>query len=542
MKVYKGVSASPGLVLGQVSRLEHHVETFSHGPFNPERELRLLANAVHTAQNELDSMAERAAPTEQAIFLFQSMMLDDEGMMNEVRFCINAGISASAAMHQVGQRYADQLANMKDNPYMQLRSVDILDATRRVINILTNRPRVWLALDHPVILAADRLMPTDLFSVPSGMILGVITAEGSGQSHAAIIARAMNIPGIVQVGKDFLDDCDGRTVILDATNGNCILDPDAVARQQAEASICQLQREDAEMKQLHSLPDETRDGEPFELLANCFGPEDIDTAMQSGAKGVGLLRSGYMMLPGRILDEQEQYFFYCSCLAAANGCPVTVRTFDFGSDRTVADANQGPQSSKLGLRGIRNSLRQPQQFQTQICALLRAAARGPLRVMFPMVTDVEDWDAAMSIVEHCRQSLRERGVPFNENTQFGVMLSIPAACLTVEDFIAHGCDFLVIGTNDLTQYTCALDRQNAKLEPFFNPHHPAVLRAIKMTIEAGHRHGIWVGICGELGADTALTETFLRMGVDELSMNAKSILPVRKIIRSVDLSKPSEKA
>lgn len=542
MKVYKGVSASPGLVLGQVSRLEHHVETFSHGPFNPERELRLLANAVHTAQNELDSMAERAAPTEQAIFLFQSMMLDDEGMMNEVRFCINAGISASAAMHQVGQRYADQLANMKDNPYMQLRSVDILDATRRVINILTNRPRVWLALDHPVILAADRLMPTDLFSVPSGMILGVITAEGSGQSHAAIIARAMNIPGIVQVGKDFLDDCDGRTVILDATNGNCILDPDAVARQQAEASICQLQREDAEMKQLHSLPDETRDGEPFELLANCFGPEDIDTAMQSGAKGVGLLRSGYMMLPGRILDEQEQYFFYCSCLAAANGCPVTVRTFDFGSDRTVADANQGPQSSKLGLRGIRNSLRQPQQFQTQICALLRAAARGPLRVMFPMVTEVEDWDAAMSIVEHCRQSLRERGVPFNENTQFGVMLSIPAACLTVEDFIAHGCDFLVIGTNDLTQYTCALDRQNAKLEPFFNPHHPAVLRAIKMTIEAGHRHGIWVGICGELGADTALTETFLRMGVDELSMNAKSILPVRKIIRSVDLSKPSEKA
>ena len=356
MKVYKGVSASPGLVLGQVSRLEHHVETFSHGPFNPERELRLLANAVHTAQNELDSMAERAAPTEQAIFLFQSMMLDDEGMMNEVRFCINAGIGAAAAMNQVGQRYADQLANMKDNPYMQLRSVDILDASRRVINIITNRPRMWLALDHPVILAAERLMPTDLFSVPSGMILGVITAEGSGQSHAAIIARAMNIPGIVQVGKDFLDDCDGRTVILDATNGNCILDPDAIARQQAEASICQLQREDAEMKQLHSLPDETRDGEPFELLANCFGPEDIDTAMQSGAKGVGLLRSGYMMLPGRILDEQEQYFFYCSCLAAANGCPVTVRTFDFGSDRTVADANQGPQSSKLGLRGIRNSL------------------------------------------------------------------------------------------------------------------------------------------------------------------------------------------
>ena len=191
---------------------------------------------MRTAQSELDSMAERAASTEQAILQFQSMMLDDEGMMNEVRFCIKAGISAAAAMDKVGQRYADQLANMKDNPYMQLRSVDILDATSRVINILGNRPRMWLALDHPVILAADRLMPTDLFSVPSGMILGVITTEGSGQSHAAIIARAMNIPGIVQVGPEFLEDCDGRTVILDATKGECILDPDAVARQQAEAA------------------------------------------------------------------------------------------------------------------------------------------------------------------------------------------------------------------------------------------------------------------------------------------------------------------
>ena len=455
MKVYKGVSASPGLVLGQVSRLEHHVETTTVGPFKPSRELQLLTDAIRTAQDELESMADRAAPSEQAIFQFQSMMLDDEGMMNEVRFCINAGIGAAAAMNQVGQRYADQLANMKDNPYMQLRSVDILDASRRVINIITNRPRMWLALDHPVILAAERLMPTDLFSVPSGMILGIITAEGSGQSHAAIIARAMNIPGIVQVGRDFLDDCDGRTVILDATGGQCTLDPDAAARQQAETRICELQRENEEMGQLHALPNRTKDGQPFELLANCFGPEDIDTAMQSGAQGVGLLRTGYMMLPGRILDEQEQYFFYCSCLAAAKGCPVTVRTFDFGSDRTISDAYQGLQSSKLGLRGIRNSLRQPHQFETQLCALLRAAARGPLRVMFPMVTNVEDWDAAMRVVERCREHLRERGVAFNEDTKFGVMLSVPAACLTAEEFVEHGVDFLVVGTNDLTQYTHA---------------------------------------------------------------------------------------
>ena len=534
MKICKGVSASPGLVLGQVSRLERHVETFSTGPFDPERELRQLEDAVRTAQSELDSMAERAASTEQAILQFQSMMLDDEGMMNEVRFCIKAGISAAAAMDKVGQRYADQLANMKDNPYMQLRSVDILDATSRVINILGNRPRMWLALDHPVILAADRLMPTDLFSVPSGMILGVVTTEGSGQSHAAIIARAMNIPGIVQVGPEFLDDCDGRTVILDATKGECILDPDAAARQQAEARICELQRENEEMRVLGRQPGYTRDGAAFELLANCFGPEDIDTAMQSGARGVGLLRSSYMMLPGRILDEQEQFYFYSSCLAAAQGCPVTVRTFDFGADRTMADAYQGVQSSKLGLRGIRNSLRQPRQFETQICALLRAAHRGPLRVMFPMVTDVEDWDAAMHIVEHCRQSLRERGVPFNEKTPFGVMLSVPSACLTAEEFVAHGCDFLVIGTNDLTQYTHAADRELASAERYYRPASPAMKKLIAMVMEAAKAGNVPVTICGLAVGNPVNTVQYLQMGLRSFSVSPQNLLSTKKALLEAD--------
>ena len=534
MKICKGVSASPGLVLGQVSRLERHVETFSTGPFDPERELRQLEDAVRTAQSELDSMAERAASTEQAILQFQSMMLDDEGMMNEVRFCIKAGISAAAAMDKVGQRYADQLANMKDNPYMQLRSVDILDATSRVINILGNRPRMWLALDHPVILAADRLMPTDLFSVPSGMILGVVTTEGSGQSHAAIIARAMNIPGIVQVGPEFLDDCDGRTMILDATKGECILDPDAAARQQAEARICELQRENEEMRVLGRQPGYTRDGAAFELLANCFGPEDIDTAMQSGARGVGLLRSSYMMLPGRILDEQEQFYFYSSCLAAAQGCPVTVRTFDFGADRTMADAYQGVQSSKLGLRGIRNSLRQPRQFETQICALLRAAARGPLRVMFPMVTDVEDWDAAMHIVEHCRQSLRERGVPFNEKTPFGVMLSVPSACLTAEEFVAHGCDFLVIGTNDLTQYTHAADRELASAERYYRPASPAMKKLITMVMEAAKSGSVPVTICGLAVGNPVNTVQYLQMGLSSFSVSPQNLLHTKKALLEAD--------
>ena len=409
MKVYQGHSASPGLVMGQVSRLERWHENFSAGPFNAEREQRLLENAVRTAQRELDGMADRSGPTEQAIFLFQSMMLEDEGFMNEVGFQIKAGISAAEAMYRVGNRYAERLAAMEDNAYMQLRSADILDAARRVVNVLTNRPRVWLALDHPVILAAEMLMPSDLFSVPAGMILGIITSEGNKQSHAAIIARAMHIPCVVQVGQAFLNDCDGRTVVLDANNGECILDPDANTRQQAVSRICELQWESEEAARISALPNRTKDDVPFELLANCYGQEDIESALQAGASGVGLLRSGYMMLPGRPVDEQEQFVFYQSCIAAAKGGVVTVRTFDFGVDRAMADIHRGLESSKLGLRGIRSSLRQTHQFETQICALLRAAAHGPLRVMFPMVTNLEDWDEAMRLVAHCRQLLRERG-------------------------------------------------------------------------------------------------------------------------------------
>ena len=534
MKICKGVSASPGLVLGQVSRLERHVETFSTGPFDPERELRQLEDAVRTAQSELDSMAERAASTEQAILQFQSMMLDDEGMMNEVRFCIKAGISAAAAMDKVGQRYADQLANMKDNPYMQLRSVDILDATSRVINILGNRPRMWLALDHPVILAADRLMPTDLFSVPSGMILGVVTTEGSGQSHAAIIARAMNIPGIVQVGADFLDDCDGRTVILDATKGECILDPDANTRQQAVSRICELQWESEEAARISALPNRTKDDVPFELLANCYGQEDIESALQAGASGVGLLRSGYMMLPGRPVDEQEQFVFYQSCIAAAKGGVVTVRTFDFGVDRAMADIHRGLESSKLGLRGIRSSLRQTHQFETQICALLRAAAHGPLRVMFPMVTNLEDWDEAMRLVAHCRQLLRERG-EFDPDTPFGVMFGVPSACLTAEEFVEHGCNFFLIETNDLTQYTHAVDRDISIAERYYRPASHAMKKLIRMVVEAAREGGIPVTICGSAVGNPANTLQYLQLGLRSFSVSPQNLIEVKKALMNAKI-------
>ena len=535
MKRYQGVSVSPGLVLGQVSLLamsSRDRSSFNRNPQNPEKELLLLEDAIRTAQSELESMASRSADSEQAIFLFQSMLLEDDSFLSEVRSYIQAGTGAAEAINRVGQRYADQLRAMTDNTYLQLRNVDILDATQRVINILCDRPRMRLTLDHPVILAADRLMPSDLFSIPAGMILGIITSEGSTLSHAAIIARARKIPSLVQVGRDFLDDCDGRIVVLDADQGVCILDPDAATRQQAVTRICTDQRAsegDMEMP-LQDMPCMTRDGVSFELLANCFGPEDIDSAIQSGAAGVGLLRSDYQILAGDTFDEQEQYFYYTSCIAAAGGKPVTVRTFDFGSDRTLSNIYRGDQSAHLGMRGIRSSLRSPRRFEAQIRALMRAAARGPLRIVFPMVTNVEDWDDAMKLVAHCRQNLEERGVPYNSKVPFGIMLSIPAACLIAEDFARHGCQFFVIGTNDLTQYTHAAGREITSAERYFQPTSKAMYKLIRMSVDAAKAHGIPVGICGLAVGDPDNAVQYLHMGLRSFSMGPQNLLSVKKAL------------
>ena len=499
MKRYQGVSVSPGLVLGQVSLLKRESYLFNRSQHSPEKEELVLAEAVRIAQNELESMAGRSAKGEEAIFLFQSMLLEDDAFMGEVHSYIQAGTGAAEAINRVGQRYADQLQAMTDNAYLQLRSVDILDVTQRVVNILAGRPRVLLTLDHPVILAADKLMPSDLFSIPPGMILGIITSEGSTLSHAAIIARARNIPSVIQVGRDFLDDCDGRIVVLDADKGECILDPDGDVYQQAVARICASQSDEEADTSLRDAPCVTKDGVEFDLLANCFGPEDIASAIEAGAAGVGLLRSDYQILAGNTFDEQEQYYFY-------------------------------DQSAHLGMRGIRSSLRQPRRFENQLRALLRAGAIGPLRILFPMVTNVEDWDAAMRMVAHCRRNLEERGVDYNPNVPFGIMLSIPAACLTAEDFTKHGCEFFVIGTNDLTQYTHAAGREVTSAERYFQPTSKAMYKLIRMSVDAAQAAHIPVGICGLAVGDPDNAVQYLHMGLRSFSMGAQNLRSVKKAL------------
>ena len=539
MKKYQGVSVSSGLVLGQVSLISKSNRdrtSINRNPQNPEKEMQLLEDAIRTAQSELESMANRADASEQAIFWFQSMLLEDESFLNEVHSYIQAGTGAAEAMNRVGQRYADKLLAMTDNAYLQLRNVDILDVTQRVVNILAGRPRVLLTLDHPVILAADKLMPSDLFSIPSGMILGIITSEGSSLSHAAIIARARRIPSIIQVGRDFLDDCDGRIVVLDADEGSCILDPDANTRQQTVSRICARQQveEDELETPVRTMPCLTRDGAGFELLANCFGPEDIESALSLGAAGVGLLRSDYQILAGNTFDEQEQYYYYAACIAAAKGKPITVRTFDFGSDRTLSNVYKGDQSAHLGMRGIRSSLRNPRRFENQIRALLRAGTIGPLRIVFPMVTNVSDWDEAMRLVQHCRSNLEERGVPYKTDVPFGIMLSIPAACLTAEDFVKHGCEFFVIGTNDLTQYTHAAGREVTSAERYFQPTSKAMYKLIQMAVNAAGAKGIPVSICGLAVGDPDNAVQYLHMGLRSFSMGPQNLLSVKKALLESD--------
>ena len=324
-------------------------------------------------------------------------------------------------------------------------------------------------------------------------------------------------------------------MVLDANNGECILDPDANTRQQAVSRICELQWESAEAARISVLPNRTKDDVPFELLANCYGQEDIESALQAGASGVGLLRSGYMMLPGRPVDEQEQFVFYQSCIAAAKGGVVTVRTFDFGVDRAMADIHRGLESSKLGLRGIRSSLRQTHQFETQICALLRAAAHGPLRVMFPMVTNLEDWDEAMRLVAHCRQLLRERGEEFDPNTPFGVMFGVPSACLTAEEFVEHGCNFFVIETNDLTQYTHAVDRDISIAERYYRPASHAMKKLIRMVVEAAREGGIPVTICGSAVGNPANTLQYLQLGLRSFSVSPQNLIEVKKALMNAKI-------
>lgn len=537
MQVYKGVSASPGLVMGPIYRIHHSGAGLGRIVELPVREQALFDAAVVLAKDELRQLEEAAEGEDRDIILFQRVMLDDPALNREVQEYIAAGAGSAAAMERAAAICARRIESV-DDEYIRQRSADVLDACRRVVNILDGRPRTPVQLEMPSILAGERIFPSDIVSVGRGMILGIAAAEGSVQSHAAIIARTMGIPAVAQLGPAFLNEAPLTRGILDADNGRLVVDPDREAVRAAQRRIVSGGILKKRMGVLKSQPCVTLDGTILSLRANCSCPEDIEIAMEAGAEGVGLLRSEFMIADGRIPGEEEQYYFYISCLQAAGGKPVTVRTFDIGSDKTVRGVSEPALNPALGMRGIRMSLARPQMFLDQVCALLRAAAKGPLQVMFPMITCAEDWRLTMELVDRAKAQLRQRGVPFLEDTVFGSMIEVPSAALLAPELAAQGCGFFSIGTNDLTQYTYAADRLDGRFSGYFAGESTAVHRLIDLTIAAAKQAGLPVCACGVSTSDPGRAVRYARQGVRILSMEVSSILPVKAKLLEADLAAP----
>lgn len=538
MQMYQGATASPGLVMGPVRRLQHSGPGLERVVQTPGREQALLNAAVVLAKDELRLLEEAAVGTDKDIFLFQQVMLDDPGLNREIASYIAAGAGAAPAVERAAQLYAGRI-EAADDDYIRQRAMDVLDACRRVVNILDGRPRTPLRLETPSILVSEYIYPSDIVSIGRGMLLGVACAEGSEQSHASIIARTMGIPAVVQLGAGFLSQNCAAGAVLDADNGRLILEPDEAVRKDAQRRIVGASILKKRLAALGAAgPCRTKDGAHVALMASCSGPEDVELAMQAGAEGVGLLRSEFSIMAGRIPSEEEQYYFYLSCLQAAGGKPVTVRTFDIGADKSVPGLTEDSPNPALGMRGLRMSLAHPQMFEEQLCALLRAGARGPLRVAIPMVSCPEDWQRAMHHVEKARRTLRRRGVVFNEEMEFGCMVETPSAALLAGDILAAGCRFLVVGTNDLVQYTYAADRLDGRFSDFFSARSPAVYRLVGMVLEAAAGTGAPVCICGVHAGSPNQVVRYARQGVRCFSTEAASLLQVKARLLEEDLTAP----
>ena len=539
MKVATGKSILNGIAIGTIRcfrRREVRVEARSK--LTPGEELARFEQARREAQAQLkelyDSALAEVGEDNAAIFDIHAMMLDDEDYLDAVR-CVIEGQRATAehAVQVTGENFAAAFAAM-DDTYMQARAADVRDVSGRVVRILSGAEdeQAW---DRPFILMADDLTPSETVQLDRSKLLGFVTRHGSANSHTAILARTMGIPALV--GVDIEEGWDGHTAVLDGYNHCLYIDPAA----DLLASMESKRRADAEqaslLQGLKKKPNVTLDGTQVQVYANIGSASDVGLVLQNDAQGIGLFRSEFLYL-GRAdyPTEEEQFSVYRRVVETMAGRKVILRTLDIGADKQADYFGlEREENPALGFRAIRICLTRREIFKTQLRAILRAAAFGTVSVMFPMIISVREVRDAREVLEECRRELEEEGVP-QGRVEVGIMVETPAAVLLADE-LAREVDFFSIGTNDLTQYTLAIDRQNPRLEPFYDPRHPAVLRMIRMTVEAGHRHGCWVGICGELGADPAMTETFLRMGVDELSVSPAAVLPLRKRIRSLDLRK-----
>ena len=539
MIVATGKSILKGIAIGKIKFLKkvqsEIVATASDPALELERFESAKAKAVEQLQALYDKAVVEAGEDHAAIFEIHMMMLDDDDYLDSITEIINTqGKSAEYAVKTTGENFAETFASM-DDEYMKARAADVKDISTRVVNILTGADSGVDEGDEPFIIVAEDLAPSETVQLDKSKLLGFVTHLGSTNSHTAILARNMNIPALI--GTEIDEDWDGKLAIIDGYN-NCIyIEPTQDLLDTLDKKRIEDVKQRALLQELKKKPNITLDGTEINVYANIGNVSDTAMVLQNDAGGIGLFRSEIIYLNSETFPtEVEQFAIYKRVAEVMGGKKVIIRTLDIGADKQADYFNLPKEDNPaLGYRAIRICLQQHDIFKAQLRALLRAAAYGKVSIMFPMIISVREVKDAKEILEQCRQELIAEGKEVGE-VEIGIMIETPAAVMLAEE-LAEEVEFFSIGTNDLTQYTLAIDRQNPKLDPFYDPHHPAVLRMIEMTVKAAHKHDCWVGICGELGADTALTETFLRMGLDELSVNPGSVLNVRKQIRSLDLSK-----
>ena len=502
--------------------------------------------AQKKAIEQLGELYEKALEEagEEAAFLFEThqMMAEDDDYVEAIEGLIKEEkLNAEAAVTDTAAQFADMFAQMED-AYMQARAADVKDVSGRIIGILTGVVQGGIDSPVPVILAADDLAPSETVQLDKAKILAFVTEGGSGSSHTAILARTMGIPAIIGVGDQLKPEYEGRDCIVDGATGTVILDADDATRAVMMAKREEQQKRQKLLEQLKGQPNVTKDGQSIKVFCNIGNPEDVPVVLSNDGGGVGLFRSEFLYLNcSDYPTEDYQFEAYKKVLSDMGGKEVVIRTLDIGADKQI-DYFQMPKEENpaLGNRALRICLNRPEIFKTQLRALYRASAFGKLGIMFPMVTSVWEVKEAKKMCEQVKKELTAEGKPFADDVQIGIMIETPAAAV-MSDRLAKLVDFFSCGTNDLTQYTLACDRQNNDLGRFFNPHHPAVLRLLKMVCDNAHKNGVWVGICGELGADLELTETFLSIGIDELSVSPRSVLPLRQKIRETTVSGVKEK-
>ncbi len=504
---------------------------------SPESEIRRFMSALSSAKKELRELYDKAllqvGEDNAQIFQIHTMMLDDEDFYGAVINTINVQkVNAEYAVSYTSDIFARTFREM-DDEYMQARASDVHDISERLINLLTDNSGSE-EIAEPSIIIADDLTPSETVQMDKDKILGFVTFRGSQTSHTAILARTMNIPAVINTG-EISSEHHGKTAILDGFSGALYIDPDELTIQEFKKRK-ELEEERTKLlSELRGKPTETKSSKKVNLYANIGSPRDLAAAVQNDAEGIGLFRSEFLYLEASDFPtEDEQFRKYKEVAEGMCGKKVIVRTMDIGADKQIDYFNLPCEDNPaLGFRAIRICLTDTKMFKTQLRALLRASAFGNISIMFPMITSLSEVTRAKALVKEAMQELENEGIPYKEDIETGIMIETPAAAV-ICDILAPEVDFFSIGTNDLTQYTLALDRQNSALEPFFDPHHPAILRLIENVIQNAHKHGKWVGICGELAADLALTEEFVNMGIDELSVSPSFVLKLREKIRGLD--------